>query len=150
MAKRPEQRFPDGAGFMNGLLSVARKYRLAVPTQQQLAALVPPHASSAGESTISLGRGKTPTGLRAPVMGPPSPPVAPKPNASEPTKIGQIAPRPAEQAPTLPSRARPVYPAPLSPLDDDRVVLSLLRVDARDDLGVRGARVGRLLGLGSG
>src|SRR4051794_19280290 len=57
LAKRPEQRFPDGAAFMDGLRSVARKYRLTVPTQQQLAALVPPH-TSAGESTISLGRGK--------------------------------------------------------------------------------------------
>ena len=35
-------------------------------------------------------------------------------------------------------------------LDDDRLAVPVVRPDARDDLGVRGARVGRLLGLGSG
>ncbi len=36
------------------------------------------------------------------------------------------------------------------PLDDVQLAVPVLRPHARDDLGVRGARVGRLLGLGSG
>jgi cytochrome c-type biogenesis protein CcmF len=35
-------------------------------------------------------------------------------------------------------------------LDDVRMALPVVRPDARDDLGLRGTRVGRLLGLGSG
>ncbi len=36
------------------------------------------------------------------------------------------------------------------PLDDVQLAVPVVRPDARDDLGVRRARVGRLLGLGSG
>ena len=36
------------------------------------------------------------------------------------------------------------------PLDDVLVVLPVARADARDGLGLRGARVGRLVGMGSG
>ncbi len=36
------------------------------------------------------------------------------------------------------------------PLDDVQLAVPLVRPHARDDLGVRGARLGRLLGLGSG
>ena len=37
-----------------------------------------------------------------------------------------------------------------APLDDVQLAVPVVRPDARDDLGVRRARVGRLLGLGSG
>ena len=37
-----------------------------------------------------------------------------------------------------------------APLDDDLVAVPVVRPRPRDDLGVRGARLGRLLGLGSG
>ena len=37
-----------------------------------------------------------------------------------------------------------------APLDDDRLAVPVVRPDARDAVGLRGARVGRLLGLGSG
>ena len=37
-----------------------------------------------------------------------------------------------------------------APLDDVRLAVPVVRPDARHDLGVRGARLGRLLGVGSG
>jgi serine/threonine protein kinase len=137
LAKRPENRFASGAAFVEGLRVVARRHAIAVPSIQQLAALVAPPASSAGDSTISLGRGKTPPGVRAPVIAPPAPPAGPGPNASEPTRIGQVAPRPVApapaSAPTLPSRARSVPPLPPPPLDDD---LDELDDDLDEDQGL--------------
>ena len=46
--------------------------------------------------------------------------------------------------------SRRLVAARRAPLDDDRVAVPVVRPDARDDLGVRRARLGRLLGLGSG
>jgi serine/threonine-protein kinase len=111
LAKRPEQRFASGAGLVEGLRTVARKHGIAVATQQQLAALVAPPGSSAGESTVSLGREPTAPGARGPIL----PASVPRPGSSAPTEIG---PTPRVAAPTMPSRARPAAPPP-PPLDDD-------------------------------
>jgi serine/threonine-protein kinase len=112
LAKRPEQRFASGAAFVEALRIVARKHAVATATPAQLAALMQPRDSSAGQSTVSLGRGQTP---RAPQPAPPQPPVPPTTNepreeparrarAEEPTVAG---PPPGQSG--VPPRRPPAY-----------------------------------------
>ncbi len=109
LAKRPEQRFTNGAAFVEALRIVARKHGVAAATPTQLATLVPPPDTSAGQSTVSIGRGATP---RAPAPPPraPTPPRPPKPPiADEPTVAGpprQSAAPAAAPATTHPTSRR--------------------------------------------
>src|SRR5262245_11942119 len=98
LAKRPEQRFGSGAAFVEALRIVTRKHGIAAATPAQLANLVQPRDSSAGQSTVSLGRGQTP---RAPLPAAPSASSEPKAepshsHAEEPTVAG---PPPSPAAP---------------------------------------------------
>jgi eukaryotic-like serine/threonine-protein kinase len=95
LAKRPEQRFASGAAFVEALRIVARKHGVAAATLAQLAALVLPRDSSAGQSTVSLGRGQTP---RAPIPSSPSPP-SPSPASEEPRR--NVPPRSRAEEPTV-------------------------------------------------
>jgi serine/threonine-protein kinase len=89
LAKRPEQRFASGAAFVEALRIVARKHAVATATPAQLAALVQPGDSSAGQSTVSLGRGQTPRAPVAPAApAEPQPPPPPRSRAEEPTVAG--------------------------------------------------------------
>ena len=110
LAKRPESRFASGMAFVEGLRVVARKHGIAVATTPQIADLALPRNSSAGESTISLGRGQTPFAAPAPILPPPAPrpPLTGGPDSSaEPTQVGS-APRDAQPARVPPvSVARP-------------------------------------------
>ena len=132
LAKRPEQRFASGAAFVEALRIVARKHAVATTTPAQLAALMQPRDSSAGQSTVSLGRGQTP---RAPQPAPPPSPALPATNepreeparrsrAEEPTVAGpppgqagappRRPPSYADAAPARPSDRPPARP-PIAP-----------------------------------
>jgi hypothetical protein len=63
--------------LVEALRIVARKHSVAAATSAQLATLVQPRDSSAGQSTVSLGRGQTP---RAPV---PASPISGEPTVEE-------------------------------------------------------------------
>src|SRR6266508_1750536 len=52
LAKRPENRFASGVGFVEALRVVARKYVIDVTTQQQLAALAKPRSPAAAPSAV--------------------------------------------------------------------------------------------------
>jgi serine/threonine-protein kinase len=106
LAKRPDQRFPTGAAFIDELRNVARKNGLAVASPRQLAVLVP-SSPSAPDSTIA--RSREPAPPAAP------PPVAPRLGSSDPTQVGPTSARPA--APTAPARSRPAALPPASPRD---------------------------------
>ncbi|HET9223486.1 MAG TPA: protein kinase, partial [Roseiflexaceae bacterium] len=129
LAKRPEQRFASGAAFVEALRIVARKHGVATATPAQLAALVQPGDSSAGQSTVSLGRGQTP---HAPLPVPPAAsaepkaPPPPRSRAEDPTVAGpplirasdpprssqqRDEPAPARSPAHQPARP-PVAPAP--------------------------------------
>ncbi len=97
LAKRPEQRFSSGAAFAEALRVVARKYGTPIASVADIASLVPERASSAGQSTVSLGRGQTPVSL------PPPRPV-PLIDPSDPTQISQRPER--ASAPPLPPPGR--------------------------------------------
>jgi serine/threonine-protein kinase len=106
LAKRPEQRFASGAAFVEALRIVARKHSVATATPAQLATLMQPRDSSAGQSTVSLGRGQTP---RAPQPAPP--PTTNEPRG-EPTRRSRaeeptVAGTPPGQASRPPRRAPP-------------------------------------------
>jgi serine/threonine-protein kinase len=117
LAKRPDQRFGSGANFIEALRIVARKHSVATATPAQLAALVQPRDSSAGQATLSLGRGQTPRGPAA------VPPIAPK-SASPPAVPARPAPPPRA---TAPRRAPPPAPFP----DAETVVRSPARPPVR-------------------
>jgi serine/threonine-protein kinase len=105
LAKRPEQRFASGDAFLSALQIVARKHGIASATATQLAGLVLPKSSSAGQSTVSLGRGQTPRGQRGPIVPPPLPPPTPA-DADLLTQAGR---------PTLPKRPPPLRERPVTP-----------------------------------
>jgi hypothetical protein len=115
LAKRPEQRFASGAAFVEALRIVARKHGVATATPAQLAALVQPHDSSAGQSTVSLGRGQTP---RAPmpvppaVSGDPKAPPPPRSRAEDPTVAGPPPKRTGEPPRSSQQRDEPVPARP--------------------------------------
>src|SRR6266545_3359540 len=103
LAKRPENRFASGVGFVEALRVVARKYVIDVTTQQQLAALAKPRSPAAAPSAVSLGPAPASIGARPHAVVPPTlPPAA---SAAEPTQVGSITPRPAPPAPPQPARA---------------------------------------------
>ncbi|HEY3231586.1 MAG TPA: serine/threonine-protein kinase, partial [Roseiflexaceae bacterium] len=133
LAKRPEQRFASGAAFVEALRIVARKHGIPTATPAQLASLVLPRDSSAGQETVSLGRGRTP---HAPVVVPPPmrPPPS-RPRADDPTEAALPPVPPALGVPGRPPPepmrgsfgdeeplVRPVVPArrplPARPADD--------------------------------
>jgi len=101
LAKRPEQRFANGAAFVEALRIVARKHGVAVATPAQLAKLVPPPDTSAGQATVSIGRGATPRAAAPPVPATPPPPP-PRPIADDPTVAGPPPPRPVAPRRTSP------------------------------------------------
>jgi len=115
LAKRPESRFASGMAFVEGLRVVARKHGIAVATTPQIADLALPRNSSAGESTISLGRGQTPFAAPAPILPPPAPrppPAGGSDPSVEPTQVGS-APRDVRPARVPPvSVARPPLAEP--------------------------------------
>ncbi len=121
LAKRPESRFADGRTFVEELRQVARSYGIMVPQAPELAALVLPRDSSAGQATVSLGRGDTTRDPRAPVMPParlPSGPAPVEPRAGPPSLAQPAPPRSAPQPrPTSPSR--PTAPARRQSIEDD-------------------------------
>ncbi len=114
LAKRPENRFATGAAFVEGMRVVARKYGTPATSLADLADLAVPRNSSAGQLTVSLGRGQTPAGVPAPVMPPPPAQLDP----AVPTQIGAVRPRPQPLA-DVPTRATPASQrqreAPLPP-----------------------------------
>lgn len=114
LAKRPEQRFANGAAFVEALRIVARKHGIATPTPRQLADLALPRASSEGQQTMSLGRGQTPRQLRAPIVVTPQDPILD--DDDEPVAAPPARPRPVRTTAPPPVRPRPVAPRPL---DDD-------------------------------
>ena len=147
LAKRPDQRFSSGANFVEALRIVARKHGIATATAAQLAALAQPRDSSAGQDTLSLGRGQTP---RAAAGVPPAPKVAPRPVVPHPPAprvpsapppdaetVVRPPPRPPVRAPTqppaLPSRAgeRRVPWAIAGPLLGGVLVLAFLFLISR-------------------
>jgi hypothetical protein len=118
LAKRPENRFSNGVGFVEALRKVAAKYAVVLVTPAQLAELVA--APRGGGPTVALDHANTPLGAAAPAV---APLMLPRDGSAEPTQVGQITPRevaPARPAvPTQPSRARAVPPPPPPPPEDD-------------------------------
>jgi serine/threonine-protein kinase len=115
LAKRPEQRFASGAAFVEALRIVARKHAVATATPAQLAALMQPRDSSAGQSTVSLGRGQTPRGPLPAPPATPNEPKAPPParsRADEPTVAGPPPLRADPPARSAPQRAEPAPSRP--------------------------------------
>ncbi len=115
LAKRPESRFASGMAFVEGLRVVARRHGIAAATTPQIADLALPRNSSAGESTISLGRGQTPFAAPAPILPPPKPqpPVAgaAEVSSAEPTQVGSL-PREALPGRSPAATARPALVEP--------------------------------------
>lgn len=132
LAKRPENRFATGAAFVEGMRVVARKYGTPVVSLADIADLAVPRNSSAGQLTVSLGRGQTPAGVPAPVM--PPPPPAPQLDPAVPTQIGSVRPRPQPLA-DVPTRATPASQrqreAPLPPPPLYEEPMSAARAAAR-------------------
>jgi serine/threonine-protein kinase len=120
LAKRPDQRFASGANFVEALRIVARKHTIATATAAQLAALVQPRDSSAGQDTLSLGRGQTP---RAAAPVPPAPKMAPRPAPARPAtpRVPTSPPPDAETVVRPPARV-PTGPTPLPPRASERRV----------------------------
>src|SRR5262245_59368835 len=125
LAKRPEQRFASGAAFVEALRIIARKHGIATATPAQLTTLLQPRVSSAGQSTVSLGRGQTPrAALPAPTSAESKAPAPSRSRAEEPTvagppagQIGSSAPRSQlhEDAVSTRSPVRPSARPPMAP-----------------------------------
>lgn len=124
LAKRPESRFVSGIAFVEALRVVARKHGIAAATTPQIAELALPRSSSAGQSTVSLGRGQTPFAAPAPILPPPRPrpapalDPAPDQTSTDPTQVGALPrdPQPSRPAPARPPTADPPRArAPLPP-----------------------------------
>ncbi len=107
LAKQPERRFATGAAFTAALRVVARRHSIPPATAAQLAALLSPQPSSAGQRTVAIGDEATQRGNGAPL---PPPPISP----DEPTRISpppRPQPRPEERRPR-PLQPRPPRPQP--------------------------------------
>jgi serine/threonine-protein kinase len=90
LAKNKDDRFANGAAFVEAMRIVARKHGVTTPPMAQLAALAE-SASSAGQETVMLGRGNpTVRGGGAPLIAPP-PPVPIPPTPEELTEAGNGA-----------------------------------------------------------
>src|SRR5690606_15458666 len=96
LAKRPEQRYANGSTFVEALRKVAHKHGIPIATTSQIAALASPNVSSAGQSTVSIGRGNTPQGQATPKPRPPA-------NANDPTVPAPPPPTPPRRPPATPS-----------------------------------------------
>lgn len=96
LAKRPEQRYANGSAFVEALRKVAHKHGIPIATTSQIAALASPNVSSAGQSTVSIGRGNTPQGQATPKPRPSA-------NANDPTVPAPPPPTPPRRPPATPS-----------------------------------------------
>ncbi|HEU4322030.1 MAG TPA: serine/threonine-protein kinase [Roseiflexaceae bacterium] len=104
LAKQPERRFATGAAFTAALRVVARRHNIPTATPDQLAALLHPQPSSAGQRTVVVGDETTQRGNGAPLA---PPPVSP----DEPTRISPPPrPRPEERRPRPQPRPDPIVP----------------------------------------
>jgi serine/threonine-protein kinase len=119
LAKRPEQRFATGDAFLTALQIVARKHGIVSATAKQIAGLSLPASSSAGQSTVSLGRGQTPHGDRRPIVPPPVSPLPPA-DADLLTQAGRRTSPRSQPASVPPPRERPVTPPASRPLPEDQ------------------------------
>ncbi|MFP4440412.1 MAG: protein kinase domain-containing protein [Chloroflexaceae bacterium] len=100
LAKDPDERFRNGATLVEALRNVAQHHGAPLASTQQIAALVRPQ-DSAGQPTISLGKGQTPAA---------SLPIPPQQPAAAPAP----APAPRQQPPARTANSRPV-PPPVQP-----------------------------------
>jgi eukaryotic-like serine/threonine-protein kinase len=100
LAKDPDERFRNGATLVEALRNVVQHHGIPPASNQQIAALVRPQ-DSAGQPTISLGKGQTPV---ASLPIPPQQPAA----ASAPASI------PRQRPPARTANSRPV-PPPMPP-----------------------------------
>jgi serine/threonine-protein kinase len=142
LAKRPESRYASGAAFVEALRLVARRHAIAIPSAQQLARLVLPRDSSAGQATVSLGRGQTPPGAPAPIVAP-RPATPPQPDQR--TEVGPVAPPARPISPTRRPTAAPGprAAAPAAPLPDggDSFASSSRQLHTQPALGGGGMRI---------
>lgn len=103
LAKRPANRFANGAAFMKALNIVANRNTVPVATTAHLAALASPAALSEGVDTVLLGRDATQRGA-SPVPNRP-PPVLPRPQtAQQETVAGNTPPSTVPPRTTAPER----------------------------------------------
>jgi len=100
LAKDPDKRFRNGATLVEALRNVAQHHGIPPASNQQIATLVRPQ-DSAGQPTISLGKGQTPAA---------SLPIPPQQPAAAPAP----APIPRQRPPAQTANSRPV-PPPVQP-----------------------------------
>jgi serine/threonine-protein kinase len=114
LAKDPDERFRNGATLVEALRNVAQHHGAPLASNQQIAALVRPQ-DSAGQPTISLGKGQTPAAsLPIPPQQPaaaPAPAPVPAPRQRPPAQTANSQPVPPPVQPPIPPSQPPAPPA---------------------------------------